>query len=195
VPRPHQQDHPGTCASADRGTSFEAGPPQPRRRWRVGGEIQSAGYARRRRPLCGCGRGFDSHRLHWFRMNRQSRTYLQIPLISSGICCDKRDIVCRRFRGNAGSRNSALRGVAAQLGASDEHTRVRAPAQGEVAAGRDATSVDARRLDEHLACGAPIGERRRRLPIQRRSARLAGAQRSSHPAGGASRGRVVLLVA
>lgn len=57
-------------ASADRGTSFEAGPPQPRRRWRAGGEIQSAGYARRRRLSRGRGRGFDSHRLHLTRRPR-----------------------------------------------------------------------------------------------------------------------------
>jgi hypothetical protein len=41
---------------------------------------------------------------HWFSLNRQSRTYLQIPLIWSGICCDKGDIVCRRFRGTVGDR-------------------------------------------------------------------------------------------
>ena len=38
------------------------------------------------------------------QLERQSRTYLQIPLISSGICCDKGDIVCGRFRRIVGDR-------------------------------------------------------------------------------------------
>ena len=70
-------------ASADRGTSFEAGPPQPRRRWRAGGEIQSAGYARRRRPTRDRGRGFDSHRLHLRPLRRGSFRSRELLRLSS----------------------------------------------------------------------------------------------------------------
>jgi hypothetical protein len=51
-------------------------------------------------------------RPHWFSLNRQSRTNLQIPLIWSGICCDWGDIVCRRFRGSLAIESQASRGRA-----------------------------------------------------------------------------------
>jgi hypothetical protein len=72
--------------------------------WRVTSEIQSAGYARRRRLLRDCGRGFNSRRLHWFARDRQSGTCLHDSVISGWIVCDKCDIACRVFPANGADR-------------------------------------------------------------------------------------------
>jgi hypothetical protein len=143
-------------ASADRGTSLEAGPPQPRRRWRAGGETQSAGYARRRRPLRGCGRGFDSHRLHWFARDRQSGTCLDDSVISGWIVCDKCDIACRVFPANGADRVAGESQIDASGQSRASRTAVGARDQDTLASVDDCESASSRGRDARVSSPARV---------------------------------------
>ena len=149
------------------GTLDQAGPSEPRRRRRLEGETQSAGHTRRSHLSCDCGRGFNSHRLHWFARDRQSGTWLHDPVILrpdrvrqarrrlQGIPGDRRRSSCRRVAGRR------VRPVAGQS------QRVSCPRSGHARFRDDCECASSRGRDARVSSGASTHAWTRRRSLAR----------------------------
>jgi hypothetical protein len=145
------------------GTAKRAGPPQPRRRWRAEGEIQSAGYARRSRPSRGRGRGFDSRRLHWPTWAPTIRYIMHGPAICGRIACDESDSVSKQFRRSPDDRVAGDRGSPGK-GASQASRRLHSAIERRHCSGwrsdAEAARARARRRPGRDACSSRRPARR-----------------------------------